>query len=148
MDRSEISAFLIASRQGYVAERVASGDPELTAARAADEQLAAAFPGGEPGHGHRVFCIEEEGISVGSLWLGPTSSNDPASRWVWDIEIDEKYRGRGYGRAAMSLAEREATAGGATTLGLNVFGANSIARRLYDSLGYEVMAIRMAKRLR
>ena len=36
---------------------------------------------------------------------------------------------------------------GAVTLGLNVFGFNSIARSLYRSLGYEESAVQMRKKL-
>jgi len=147
MEPSELQAFLIASRDGYISDRIASGDEELTASRAADEQLTASFPEGKPGPGHRVYRIEDDGTPIGCLWLGRAPSTDPTAWWVWDITIDEGFRGRGYGRAAMLLAEREAGAGGATTLGLNVFGSNAIARHLYDSLGYDVIAIRMSKRL-
>ena len=148
MTPSEISAFLATSRDGYVAERVASGDDEATAARAADETIAASFPDGKPAAGHRVFRLEEDGRPVASLWIGPADPVQPGSWWVWDITVDEEHRGRGYGKAAMLLAEHEARANGATVLGLNVFGTNSIARHLYESLGYQVVAIRMSKALR
>jgi ribosomal protein S18 acetylase RimI-like enzyme len=44
-------------------------------------------------------------------------------------------------------AEREAAAEGATTIGLNVHAPNTVARHLYESLGYEVHAIRMSKKI-
>jgi ribosomal protein S18 acetylase RimI-like enzyme len=47
----------------------------------------------------------------------------------------------------MLLAEHEARDVGATELGLNVFGSNTIARHLYESLGYAPTSIRMLKRL-
>jgi ribosomal protein S18 acetylase RimI-like enzyme len=34
-----------------------------------------------------------------------------------------------------------------TSLGLNVHGQNTVARSLYDSLGYGVMALQMKKEL-
>ena len=47
----------------------------------------------------------------------------------------------------MLLAEREATAKGATRLGLTVFGHNPVVRHLYESLGYQPVSIRMSKAL-
>ena len=51
------------------------------------------------------------------------------------------------GREAMLLAEGEARSHGMTSLGLNVHGQNKVARSLYDSLGYDVMAQQMKKPL-
>ena len=42
--------------------------------------------------------------------------------WVYDVEIEPAYRGHGYGRRAMLLAEAEARARGMTSIGLNVHG--------------------------
>jgi ribosomal protein S18 acetylase RimI-like enzyme len=144
---SEISAFVETSRALYIVERVVSGDDVASATRSADEQIAAMFPNGEPGPGHLLYHLEEEGETVGWLWIGPASPDQLDSWWVWDIAIDESHRGRGLGKAAMLLAESEARAGGGTELGLNVFGHNSVARKLYEGLGYETVAIRMTKPL-
>ena len=45
----------------------------------------------------------------------------------------------------MLAAERELAARGWHELGLNVFGYNTAAIRLYESLGYEVAAQQMTK---
>jgi len=65
--------------------------------------------------------------------------------WVNNVEVDEEFRGHGYGRRAMMLAEREAAARGMSSVGLNVHGQNAVARGLYDSLGYQVTAQQMKK---
>ena len=48
----------------------------------------------------------------------------------------------------MLLAEEQAHGAGATQIGLNVFGHNTVARRLYEALGYETTAVLMRKELR
>ena len=63
------------------------------------------------------------------------------------MEIGEEHRGRGYGRAAMLLAEEEARRRGLNRIELNVFGGNTIARNLYRSLGYVETSAQMAKDL-
>jgi ribosomal protein S18 acetylase RimI-like enzyme len=143
----EIPEFLAASRDGYIADRVASGDDPSVAGRAADKTIAAMFPDGEPGPGQLLYRVEEDGQSVGSLWISPVSADQPEAWWVWDITIEEPHRGRGLGKAVMLLAEREARSHGATELGLNVFGSNTVARHLYEHLGYATVAVRMSKRL-
>jgi ribosomal protein S18 acetylase RimI-like enzyme len=67
--------------------------------------------------------------------------------WVYAVEVDEAFRGRGYGREAMLLAETEARARGMRSLGLNVHGSNTIARSRYTSLGYHVTTQQMKKTL-
>jgi ribosomal protein S18 acetylase RimI-like enzyme len=79
--------------------------------------------------------------------LAPRSDGEPEHWWVFDIEIHEQFRGRGLGRLAMRQAEDVARAEGAKTLGLNVFGNNTVARRLYESLDYTEIAVQMRKPL-
>jgi len=77
----------------------------------------------------------------------PIAQPDPHMARVNDVEVDEAFRGRGYGRQAMLLAEQEAAAQGMTSVGLNVHGSNTVARSLYDSLGYQVTTQQMKKTL-
>jgi ribosomal protein S18 acetylase RimI-like enzyme len=88
--------------------------------------------------------LDEGGEPVGVLWLGPHRERDGVI-YVYDVEIDEPHRGRGLGRAAMLAAERLVRESGAHEIGLNVFGFNEPAKRLYDSLGYRVIATQMTK---
>jgi len=145
MTESEFSAFLVASRQGYIAERIASGDEPEQAARVVSETSAELFPGDKPNPDHLIFAIDEDGRRVGSLWLGPPTDERPGEWFVWDIMIEPDCRGRGLGKASMLLAEREVSARGAMRLGLTVFGHNPVARHLYDTLGYSAVSTRMSK---
>ena len=62
---------------------------------------------------------------------------------MFDIEIAEEHRRRGYARSALELGHAEAKKLGAVSIGLNVFGYNTGAKELYDSLGYAVTATQM-----
>jgi ribosomal protein S18 acetylase RimI-like enzyme len=90
--------------------------------------------------------LDETRTEVGTLWVGPHPERTDTA-YVYDIEILETHRGRGLGRAAMTAAERLVGDAGIGEIGLNVFGFNVAARRLYDSLGYRVVATQMAKSL-
>jgi ribosomal protein S18 acetylase RimI-like enzyme len=145
----EFEQWLPRQQAAYAREIAASG--AMSAAAAAEKarlDIARRFTGGHCSPGQALFRLMAAEQPVGWLWLNvPVIDGDPLMAWVNDVEVDPQYRGRGYGRAAMLLAEREARARGMTSLGLNVHGQNTAARSLYTSLGYQVMTQQMRKPL-
>ncbi|MEU5119765.1 GNAT family N-acetyltransferase [Streptomyces asoensis] len=87
--------------------------------------------------------LEHDGTRVGTLWLALLGDK----AFVYDVEADESFRGRGHGRSLMLLAEAQAVAAGKRVLGLNVFAGNTPAERLYESLGYLPVTHSMYKNL-
>jgi ribosomal protein S18 acetylase RimI-like enzyme len=87
-----------------------------------------------------------DGEDAGWLWLGPHPHRADGV-FVYDIEVDEAFQGRGLGRATMIAAEELAREAGLRHIGLNVFGWNSRAEGLYRSLGYGVDWTNMSKPL-
>jgi ribosomal protein S18 acetylase RimI-like enzyme len=144
MSPGDLAAYIARSTEEYVRELVQAGMREEQARANADAGIASAFPGGVPANDNEAFDVLDGEQRVGMLWLGPQA---PGTWYVMDIEIRAELRSQGYGRATMLLAEDVARAHGATHLGLNVFGHNPGARALYESLGYEIQAIRMRKAL-
>ena len=145
--RDEFDAWLPRQMASY-AELIASSGamPAQAAREKAEQDTARSFSRGYGTPGQHVFRIMAGGVPVGWLWLGvPGPDPDPRMAWVFEIEIEPAFRGHGYGRAGMRLAEEEARSRGMTSLGLNVHGQNTVARSLYESLGYEVMAVQMKK---
>jgi len=148
LDARLFPAWLERSRAEYAKDLVAAGQTPEDAHRHADESMARSFPSGAPGPGHVVFdVVDDAGTTVGYLWIGPDTSDDDGAWWIWDIVIDAEKRGRGLGRRTMALGEEYARTQGAHTLGLSVFGFNTGARGLYESLGYETTSVKMRKRL-
>ncbi|GAA1465130.1 GNAT family N-acetyltransferase [Microbacterium thalassium] len=98
-----------------------------------------------PREGHFVFEVSVDDDEAGYLWVGPGPSGDEF--YVWDVEIDEAWRGMGLGRSTMLAAEELARAEGYTTIALAVGDANTVARGLYDSLGYETVDAQGGRRL-
>ncbi len=148
MTGPEVATFVGGQLEPYIAERIAAGESPDEARRIGEAQMAGHFPDATPAPGQLLYrVLDDGGTAVGDLWIGPRSAERTDAFWVWDVVIDEAQRGRGLGRAAMLLAEEAARAQGATELGLNVFGTNAVARRLYESIGYEPTAITMRKSL-
>jgi ribosomal protein S18 acetylase RimI-like enzyme len=148
LDARLFPAWLERSRDEYANDLVAIGQTPEDAYRHSDESMARSFPSGAPGPRHAVFdVVDDAGVTVGYLWIGPDTSDDAGAWWIWDIVIDADKRGRGLGRTAMVLGEEYARAQGAHTLGLSVFGFNKVARGLYESLGFETTSVKMLKKL-
>ncbi|MHA7262075.1 GNAT family N-acetyltransferase [Arthrobacter sp. TMN-37] len=146
MPAERLGRWLAGSMSTYIDERVMAGETIEQARANAGRSLQAFFPAGRPAPGHLVFDLVAEESPVGYLWIGPTEEQKDAW-WVYDIAVDEPFRHRGLGRQAMLLAEEEARRSGASSLGLNVFGHNGPAQRLYEQLGYTTTAIQMKKQL-
>lgn len=105
------------------------------------------LPEGRATPGMRFLVGEDRsGARVGVLWIGPSTDGDGRA-WVYDVLVDRPRRGEGWGRALMQEAERLAREDGYAELDLNVFGFNTVARGLYESLGYEPVSIQMRKAL-
>ena len=123
----------------------ATGWPLEAALNKAQKQVAELLPAGMGTDRTWIrLIVDEAGVEVGALWVGPNSERAGVA-FVYNIEIMQERRGLGFGRAAMIAAESLVKEAGETEIGLNVLGFNEPARRLYDSLGYRVVATVMTK---
>jgi ribosomal protein S18 acetylase RimI-like enzyme len=138
LTEEEFQAWHEAEIRGYASDMVDSGSmPAERALEEAARQSHALLSDGLATPGHSWALIEAEGHAVATVWVGHL--NYPGLSWVYGVESDPARRGRGYGRAAMLAGEGLALAAGNPALGLNVFGHNTIATSLYNSLGYTLL---------
>jgi ribosomal protein S18 acetylase RimI-like enzyme len=145
----DVASFVATTRDGYALSMVNDAGMGEDEARAkAERDFALLVRDGRPLAGQQLFIIEETEKSepVGRVWLGEPFPGQPIG-FLYDIEIDERFRGRGVGREAMLLVEQEARRRGFVEIRLNVFSGNKTARSLYRSLRYVEFAIGMRKRL-
>jgi ribosomal protein S18 acetylase RimI-like enzyme len=141
MEEEEFVAWLPLLRDDYAEDLVRDYGMSVDKARA----QAVAEIDGHRSAGHSVFVIEVEREPVGHLWLVERRDAYEPTLVVYDIDVDESYRGRGYGKAAMVLAEEEARRRGLTRITLHVGARNDVARNLYRSLGFEENEVAMSK---
>ena len=137
----EFEAWLPLLREDYAQDLVRDYGMSADKAWA---QAGAEIDGRRPA-GHSVFVIEVDGEPVGHLWLVERRDAYEPTLSVYDIDVDEPYRGRGYGKAAMVFAEEEARRRGLTRIALHVGARNDVARNLYRSLGFEENEVAMSK---
>jgi ribosomal protein S18 acetylase RimI-like enzyme len=93
-----------------------------------------------------LYCIEHEGEKAGQVWFA-LQGKDLNRAFIYDLIVEEKFRGKGLGRQLMMLAEIEARHLGAVKIGLHVFGFNQRAINLYQSLNYLTTDLVMEKKL-
>ena len=146
MTEDEYPAFFQVAEAGY-AEGIElhGGQTHEAAVQKAKADMAAVLPQGLQTPGHAIFIVEADGVEVGRLWVAERASGGRQTLFIYDVEIDREWQGRGYGRAAMRLAEEEARSRGISYIELNVFGGNDVARNLYRSLGYAETSVQMRK---
>jgi ribosomal protein S18 acetylase RimI-like enzyme len=150
MTEAEYQVFLEQSVVGYAEEKVTAGtwsaEEALDKSRAEFDQL---LPDGLASPDNNLFTsrdlVSGEGVAV--LWFVLRDKAGRTEAFIYEIEVGEQYRGRGYGRATMLACAEEARRLGADTVGLHVFGHNATARGLYTSLGYAETDVIMSLQL-
>lgn len=149
MTEDEYRVFIDRVHRDFAIEQAQIGQSTYEAALAAgiagDAEL---LPKGRHTPGQLFFVAEDEDGVVGELWLQTFHPRGvPDTAWINDIEVRPERRGQGFGRELLAAGEQRIRELGIGGLGLNVFGPNRVARRLYESSGYEVTTVQMRKPL-
>ncbi|MCX5139049.1 MULTISPECIES: GNAT family N-acetyltransferase [unclassified Streptomyces] len=148
MTPEEFAAWEDGAIAAYAESLVTRGASRETALRAARASHAGHLPDGLATEGARLHLLVHEGERAGYVWVARFEMHPGLTvGYVFDVEVDERFRGRGFGRALMLQAERLALAAGDVRLGLHVVTANTPAVRLYESLGYEPTQYNLVKPL-
>jgi ribosomal protein S18 acetylase RimI-like enzyme len=91
----------------------------------------------------------DEGTPAGFVWVAK-NHNDFTGQLEASLlnqYVAEPYRGQGLGRRLMETAEEWARQQGLPRISLSVGAHNTLAQRLYKTLGYQVDTLRMTKKL-
>lgn len=131
----------------YKRDLISAGFSEGYANENVEQSIKSIFSDGTLAPGNFVFYAISDGNSVGKLWLSTTKRGDKTEWSIYDIETFVDYRGKGFGREIMLAAERYVLAAGGDAMYLSVFGNNTPARKLYESLEYETIRLAMKKNL-
>ncbi|MEV1046512.1 GNAT family N-acetyltransferase [Streptomyces sp. NPDC049916] len=134
--------------RAYARNWVERGVPPEQARIKSEHDHAVHLPDGLATAGVRFAVLVAAGEAVGHVWVARRETPPGgAGGYVFDVEVREGHRGRGYGRSLMRLAEDLTRSWGADRLGLHVFATNTPALRLYESLGYATTRYHLAKAL-
>ena len=148
MTQPEFDAFLEHLIREYAADNVRAGYwQEANALEKSRQQTESLLPEGLQSKDHYLFTMYDADQAVGVIWLKVNAETPIKTGFIYDVEVREEFRGRGYGKQIMLLIEEKAHELGLKSIGLHVFGYNTVAKKLYESLGYEVTSLNMVKKL-
>jgi ribosomal protein S18 acetylase RimI-like enzyme len=146
---AEFDKWKVHSIENYKKEKEKSGLTPEDAQIVAERSFKSLLPEGENSPNQFIYSVVEKASEevIGTLWWGLQGEGKVKSPWIYDIELQESARGKGYGRATMLAAEKDIKGKGYNKLGLHVFGHNKVARGLYESLGFQTTNVVMSKDL-
>ncbi len=146
MTEAQFDSFIDALLPEYADDKVRAGDwSEAEAMSKARAQIGALLPDGPATNEHYLFAASSEGRQVGVLWLGEQERAGKRSAFIYEIQIFEQFRRRGYGAQTLSALEEKVRDLGMGEISLHVFGRNQAARNLYAKHGFVEVDVTMAK---
>ena len=83
------------------------------------------------------IIINDENENIGIMWFSTESNHGDNEAFLYDIEINKEYRGKGYGHESMELLESKVKEFNLGSISLHVFLHNEIANSLYNKIGYQ-----------
>lgn len=150
MTEAEFEAFLAKSIASYAEEHVRAGNWDAEEALALSEkEFKDLLPDGLASKNNYLYTItdSELGAKVGILWVARQEHKPAPVAFVYNVEIDEAFRRRGYGAQTFAALEEKVRALGLNEIRLHVFGHNTPARALYEKLGFVTTNVLMSKKL-
>lgn len=138
----DLAVELLAQEQAEAFERPVE-EMQLSARKA----FASLLPGGgSVGPDQHLFSLWDGDKSLGYAWMSLRGERKQAA-YVLDFYLHPEMRGQGLGAAAFVAIENRARQLGAETIFLSVFRQNTIAKHLYEKLGFKIVSYMMAKPL-
>ena len=150
MSEASYERYLAVAIPAYANDNVESGRWDKTDAlersRAAHEKL---LPDGIDTDKNYLFDIRhnQEDQVVGYIWVCVDDTYHAKTAFIFDLEIFEEYRRKGFARSALLNVEDFLKEMDVVSLGLHVFHYNDAARTLYSELGYDTVSMNMQKAL-
>lgn len=147
MTQAEYDVFLNRSIPEYAADNVRTGRwLESEALEKSRKEFDELLPQGLNSEDNFLYVLYDRDEAVGMIWM--KVKNQPSkSGFIYEVFIEERFRGKGYGKSLMLLLEEKAREMGLKSLALHVFGFNHVARKLYETVGYEIKNVMMSKTL-
>ncbi|MFD7497100.1 GNAT family N-acetyltransferase [Streptomyces sp. NPDC059832] len=138
MTQAEYPEWLASEKASYAGDIIRAGalDHEETVLKS-DRDIAQLLPEGLATPDNTFLVPAAAGEPIGTGWL--RHGHLPGVTYGYSLHVQERHRGKGYGRAAMPAGEGATLAAGDSTLMFTVWGGNEVAMNLYPSAGYRVV---------
>ncbi len=150
MNPQEFSDYMKFAVNNYAAEKQkGEGLSQDEALKVSKESYERQLPQGLETHDQFLFSVIEKATNqpVGILWFAKKLNGHKPYAFIYDIELKPQNRGKGLGKALISLMEDEVRRLGCLSVGLHVFGHNTAAIALYEKTGFHTTNRMMRKDL-
>ncbi len=98
------------------------------------------LPEGRIREDYHMEVMIDQSMEVGFVWYGQREISGYQVVYIYDLEVYNEYRRKGYGDKIMNFLEDYAKNNGIEKIVLNVFLHNKGAVALYDKHGYRSLA--------
>lgn len=139
----EKNAILSYAEDKKQAENLSAAD----ALKLAQDSYRELLPQGLQSPEQHFYTLMNDQTVIGMLWLAETKSGNNKLGFIYDFLIDEKFRGKGFGKESLTLLETYAKQLGMMAIKLHVFEHNTYARLLYEKMGFASTGRSMIKKL-
>ena len=150
MTPADYESWRRASIENYAEENVAAGRwTREEAVSRSEHDFASLLPDGPSTASNYLHSIVDERSSeqVGVVWYAIRREWERDYVFIYDFEIFEAHRRKGYGTEALLHLDDVVRKMGLSLISLHVFGHNRAARELYAKAGYEEKDVIMSKQL-
>jgi len=148
MTQVEFDTFLARAIPEYAEDKVRAGNwSESEALEKSRISYEGYLPQGVQTENHLLYTVYDEASAVGMVWMRVDLKSPTKDGFIFELYVEEKFRGKGYGKQAMLLIEEKARELGLKSIGLHVFAYNTVAKNLYEGIGYETTSLNMIKKL-
>jgi ribosomal protein S18 acetylase RimI-like enzyme len=144
----EAARLLDLSKETYVEGLQGRRGLSADEARAkADADTARLVPEGAATPGNVFLAARRDGRMLGAVWAAVQGPDRAGEAWIYFLWVDPSARRQGLAGRLVEATGDAVRARGADRLALNVFGDNTGAIALYESLGFTVAAQQMSRPL-
>jgi len=151
MEQSDFEIYFERGIVEYAEDKVRNGNwsAEEALERSRNE-FQKELPDGLQSKNQFIYSIVEEssGQKLGMLWVDVKADTPHHPAFIYDFIIEEQFRGKGFGRQALTALDEKLLSMDVESIGLHVFGDNITAQELYKKAGYGITNINMKKILK
>ena len=145
LQQDDFERFLEHEIREYAADHVRNGNwPEDGAVERSQKEFESLLPDGIHSKDQYLWSLTDGEKKVGVLWVQVKDQK----AFIYDFVIDEAWRGKGYGKQALTAMDEQLKSMDVESVSLHVFGDNITAQELYKKMGYQITGIHMKKELK
>jgi ribosomal protein S18 acetylase RimI-like enzyme len=146
LQQEDFERFLEREIRSYADDHVRNGNwPVEGAIERSRKEFETHLPDGIHTRDQYLWSLVDDAANkIGVLWVQVKDQK----AFIFDFVIDERFRGKGFGKQALTAMDEALKSMGAGSVALHVFGDNTVAQELYKKAGYQITDIHMKKSLK